>query len=193
MRKPLPYLRQGAPQWKDQLLGMGPSTIGRSGCLLTAITQASRVLAGGELLPPTLNDWGRAGGGFSGSRAIIHKLAELAALQAPPAMRTGGSTEQLRLALLSALRMKWLALLHVDHDSALVHGDPEGDHWILALREVPEWVLCADPATGQQVAIRLDSLTGASSWASGIRKYSVRTVVPIGPASVEVGPPQQAA
>lgn len=182
-----PYLRQGAPQWRQTLVGLGNDTFHRSGCLVVALTQIARHMG---VVDPTfspldLNDDGKARGAFHGSRAIIPGLALCANLQAPAAMRvdakTGASSKALTDCLLATLEAGWCALVQVDHDSSKPGGDEAGDHWIAALASRAGEVICADPATGRVVQLDPVMLRGLSEWPSGVRLYEVRAVVPVGP------------
>lgn len=181
-----PYLRQGAPQWRQTLVGLGNDTFHRSGCLVVALTQIARHLgvADRDYLPTDLNNDGKARGAFYGSGAIIPSLALCAGLQSPSAMRVNAEAgaKAMTDCLLATLEAGWCALVQVDHDSSKPGGDEAGDHWIAALASRAGEVICADPATGRVVQLDPVMLRGLAEWPSGVRLYEVRAVVPVGPA-----------
>lgn len=74
------------------------------------------------------------------------------------------------------------AVVHVDHDSQKASGDPEGDHFILAVElktDAPAHVVCADPATGALEWLGADDLQGVVRWGRAVKSYAVRGVRPI--------------
>lgn len=188
------FFRQGDALWSQHRLGHGPSTIGRAGCLLTALCQARAWLHDDDRIvsPDDANLRCLDAGAFVGSGLVVAKAAQALGLVADPALRrsiTGGD-EALRDAIRGAFDRSDVALLHVDHDSTLPHGDPEGDHWILALHLVmvdhhdnpgvvaitPE-IVCADPATGREARLSMRTLHDiGGTW----KPYRVTDVQPLG-------------
>ncbi len=174
-----PYLRQTDPQWRDEQLGRGGGTVGREGCLVTAIAQAARALgAEDEITPGELNMRGIEADAFAGSSAIIHRLALCAGIVAPRALRVEADKGVAAMAdmLRSRLDAGWVCLLRVDRAA----GPAERHHWVLALAIQGDRTLCADPAIGRACYINPTTMAGESDWPSGVKPYEVDAVVPIG-------------
>lgn len=194
-----PYLRQADPAWTARALGLSAvsPTIGRSGCLLTAITQAVRALGVDVSATPVavqeraISHW-RAKHGANpwlcpfvelppsgppkpGPNAVLDLVAEAAGLHSDPAARVDNNPELMQVVLDKTLLNGGLCILHVDYD-----GDGRGDHFALALRIDDDKIHYADPATGTEGRIDLRSLVtapGGHSW--GQRVYRVRSVRPV--------------
>ena len=190
------FFRQSDPSWSHCRLGHGPSTIGRAGCLLTALCQARVWLHDDDktariVEPVDANLRCLDAGAFVGSGLVVAKAAQALGLVADPSLRrsiTSGD-DALRNAIRDAFERGDVVLLHVDHDSTLAHGDPEGDHWILALRlelvdhhdtpgvvSITPELVCADPATGREARISLRTLHDiGGTW----KPYRVTDVQPV--------------
>jgi hypothetical protein len=168
-------IRQGNPTWGHSPVGIGSSTFGAVGCLVCCIQQAALSLVDGAITPdPRIaNMRGVDAGAFVGSAAIIDKLAEANHMRCEPKIE--GDVVKLRAVVIQALTAGGKVLLHVDHDSARPKGDPEADHWVLALRLEPSQVVCSDPATGAECRISTVTLDGPSGWKDG-RRYVVKGV-----------------
>ena len=164
-------LRQADPRWSKAILGFGPGTIGRYGCVLTCLCQAAAFLRGMELLPPHLNAMGQ------GKQAFKGELIIWSAIQGPAGLdiKSIVSGADVGPAIRSALVAKGCCLLHVDHKN-----DERGDHWILAhsLSDVGDFI-CSDPATGDDVVISKDTLRGATTWVNEPKVYTVRAARPV--------------
>lgn len=181
-------LRQNDQRWGSIMLGDGPSTIGRSGCLLVCVVEAARYFGTRpDLLPPHLNEAARQAGAFVGDKLIVGKAAELVGLDAPADKRMTVADGPLADALLGVLG-KGCAVVHVDHDGQRADGDPEGDHFLLAVKVVhadgaPPHVECCDPATGVLVWLSLPDLEATARWGKVVKRYRAVSVRPIGRAS----------
>jgi len=179
-------LFQNDKRWGSMLLGEGPSTIGKGGCLLTCLTMAARELGTHPgVIPPHVNQRLVAAGAFDGDLLRVHDAAEALGLVAPLFERVSLDDDQKPaeredLAAALSLAMKaGLAILHVDHDSAKARGDAQGDHFVLAVKLEKGDVLCLDPAVGR-VVLGYPELDGLAVWKPGdIRTYRVRAVRPI--------------
>ena len=164
-------LRQADPRWSKVVLGFGPGTIGRYGCVLTCLCHAAKFLRGVELLPPHLNAMGQQAKAFKGELIIWGLIQRHAGLDIKSPM-TG---DELAATIHTALRAKGCCLLHVDHKN-----DERGDHWILAhsLSDIGDFI-CSDPATGDDVIISKDTLRGATTWVNEPKVYTVRVARPV--------------
>lgn len=179
-------LRQNDPRWGSILLGDGPSTIGRSGCLLVCLTESVRLLTDRhDALPPHLNEELRQCDCFLGAALVVHEAARVLNLESPRnecVMAPHGSPD-LADAVETALA-KGHALIHVDHDSQREDGDPEGDHFILAVGfakpdGMPMHVECYDPATGIPTWLSWPDLRATVRWGKAVKSYRAVSVRPI--------------
>lgn len=166
-------LRQADKAWHSVKLGTGSSSIGRAGCLLTCLAQAS-CNVGKQLTPPELNTLGLAASAFRGSNAIVRALAACAGFDADPARRVNAvqGVKAMRDALDAALATGQ-ALVGVTHDD-----DPATDHWILASKRNAFGFECSDPATGQWVMLGAN-LECETVWAGARKHYRSTSVVPL--------------
>lgn len=172
-----PRYKQADPKWGSAVLGFGPSTIGRSGCLLVCLCEAARVLRGVEMPPPLLNSAGIDRKTFLHSMALTKELGALAGLVVGDKLT--GDASQLRGVIGDALREGGLAIAHVDHT-----GDAFGDHFVLILGERYDAsgfkrLVYADPATGREAELDAVNLNGSTVWGARPKTYrvtSVRTV-----------------
>lgn len=159
------------------MLGFGPSTIGRAGCLLVCLCEAARALRGVEMPPPLLNSAGIDRKAFLHSMALTKELGALAGLVVGDKLT--GDASQLRGVIGEALRTGGLVIAHVDHT-----GDAFGDHFVLVLDERYDGngfkrLAYADPATGRDAELDAVNLTGSTVWGTRPKIYrviSVRTV-----------------
>lgn len=192
------FLRQADAAWTKDQLGIGSSTIGRAGCLLTSLCIAAQQVRDGvddaPILPDHANNLARNAGAFVGSGLIVEKAAPLFGFSAPRIDRVDGDKARLRACLkdLFGVPGGHMALLHVDRDEGAANGDPEADHWILGLRgemvdvyDEPmlprvSWdIVCADPATGEECRINVDTLQGTTTWGVAKKLFQVRSVQPL--------------
>lgn len=172
-----PRYKQADQRWSQATLGFGPSTIGRSGCLLVCLCEAARVLRGVEMPPPLLNSAGIDRKAFLHSMALTAQLGALAGLVVSE--KITGDASQLRGAIGEAFRGGGLTIAHVDHT-----GDVFGDHFVLLLSEGHDAsgnkrITYADPATGREAELDAVNLCGITVWGTRPKQYrviSVRTV-----------------
>lgn len=169
-----PRYRQADQKWSAATLGFGPSTIGRSGCLLVCLCEAARMLRGVEMPPPLLNSAGIDRKAFLHSMALTKELGALAGLAIGDTVK--GDPSQLRGAIGDALRAGGLAIAHVDHT-----GDAFGDHFVLIYDEAHDAsgfrrLLYADPATGRDAQLDAVNLEGVTTWGTRVKTYRVRSV-----------------
>lgn len=177
-------LYQADAHWSGLTLGKGPSTIGKSGCLLVCLTMAAREFGvRPTLLPPHANLLCLEAGAFDGDALIVHLAAAALDLDAPLAERIVAPVGSGALidAVSDALVGGALAILHVDHDSTRPSGDADADHFILAYQIKGDRVLCYDPAVGR-VQLTWPGLQSAGDVVWGpkdFRRYRVMAVRPI--------------
>ena len=177
-------LYQADTHWSGLTLGDGPSTIGKSGCLLVCLTLAARELGAlPSLLPPHANLLCLQAGAFSGDALVVHLAAAALDLEAPLDDRVKAPIGSGALidAVSDALTSGALAILHVDHDSNRPAGDVDADHFILAYQIKGDRVLCYDPAVGR-VSLTWPGLESAGDVVWGpkdFRRYRVVAVRPI--------------
>jgi len=180
-------LRQNDPRWGSKPLGNGALTIGRAGCLLTCMTMAANFLRSTALTPDVVNEMCATGGAFSGSFLIVEKAAEILSLHAPDSMRLRSKIGDLEIPIKirAVLATRGIAIVHVDHDSALPRGgDHQGDHFVLTLRRVtvptgPAHFECADPAPKAIVWLDAGTCTGTAQWGAVRKTYRAVGVIPI--------------
>lgn len=169
-------LYQADSRWKATVLGHGPSTIGRAGCLLTCLTICARELGWRPALLPThTNEMLLKADAFIADGIVIDKAAPAIGLSTRPAL--AGPPHIMADELARILDASQLAILHVDHDADR-GGDVEGDHFIVATALVGDRVQCLDPAVGK-VAIAFPALEsiGEVVWGkTDRRKYRVMSV-----------------
>ncbi len=193
------HLRQADPRWGSRSLGGSQLTIGRHGCLLCALVTAHSAFAPGGLAlhtPDTAETLLRQHSAFAGGLVITELAGEALGLSTSRADRITieDGEDSLRARLRTTLERGHLALVHVDHDEHLPHGDAAGDHWVLALRlelvdehlapgdvRVVQEAVCADSATGEEVRLDLRTLRGVARWGHAPRQYQVRAVQPVAP------------
>lgn len=170
-----PRYKQADPRWSQEMLGFGPATIGRAGCMLVCLCEAARELRGVETLPPLLNRMGVNRRAFLHSSALTSQLGALAGLVVGDKI-TANEPSLLRGAIGDAFRGGGLSILHVDHT-----GDMTGDHFVLALREEHDAsgfrrLVYADPATGREGQLDAVNLEGVTTWGTTVKRYRVRSV-----------------
>lgn len=179
-------LRQNDPRWGSHQLGKGTLTIGKAGCLLTCLVMAANRLRSESKTPLEADALCTAAGAFNGSLIVVPKAAEVLGLRAPDAARVRAKPGDLHLTatIRDTLQQDGLAIVHVDHDSKLPLGDPEGDHFVLAFRVVkpdigPEHYECVDPAPGAVVWLDTTSCEGTSKWGKQFKQYKATGVIPV--------------
>lgn len=167
-------LRQGDPLWSKHKLGT--STIGRVGCLATVYAQAMRSLGiDDEATPVDVVERGS----FVGPSMVQQATARLLGLVADDVTRSTDVHRHMASVLTSALAAGDVVVMHVDHDSSKPDGDPEGDHFVLALHGDLDAIVFADPATGNLERMSLQTLSADV----GAKHYLLRSVRPLRAAS----------
>lgn len=166
--------KQADPRWSNAVLGFGPSTIGRAGCLLVCLCEAARILRGVEMPPPLLNSAGIDRKAFLHSMAMTKELGALAGLAVGDKVK--GDASQLRGEIGQALRNGGLSIAHVDHT-----GDAFGDHFVLVIDEQHDAsgfrrMTYCDPATGREAQLDAVNLEGVTTWGTRVKTYRVRSV-----------------
>lgn len=167
-------LRQADKRWSSLALGLGPSTIGRAGCLLCCLCEATKILRGTDMLPPHLNQAGRIASAFIGSGAKTSELGRAAGLDVR--QRVDGGNLVLLATIRTTINSRGCCLLHVDKS-----GDGAGDHWILAHAIDGDSIICSDSAVGMDVSIPCDTLSASVMWGKEQKTYGVRGVRPVYP------------
>ena len=169
-------LYQADSRWGSIVLGDGPSTIGKSGCLLVCLVEAARYLGTRpDMLPPHLNEACRQRGCFFGASLVVRDAAPLVGLVSPDAEKVTSNLADQVVGMLGG----GLAVLHVDHDD-----DPQGDHFLLAVKVaqregMPPHVECYDPATGVPVWLSLPDLEATARWGKVVKRYRTLSARPI--------------
>ena len=177
-------LYQADAHWSGLTLGDGPSTIGKSGCLLVCLTLAARELGAlPSLLPPHANLLCLQARAFSGDALVVHLAAAALDVESPvkEVVKAPVGSGALIDAVSDALTANSLAILHVDHDAERPNGDVDGDHFILAYQIKGDRLLCYDPAVGR-VQLAWPGLTSVGDVVWGprdFRRYHVVAVRPI--------------
>jgi hypothetical protein len=186
-------LYQADGRWSGNVLGHGPGSVGRYGCLELVLTMAARILeTRPALLPPAANRAFLEADAFQHwepkTGAIIRADRLVPALAAPAIGLEAPNSDALKsvpcdphlIDVIKAALSGGLAILHVDHDGGRPGGDEEPDHFVLAYTATPNWdrVLCLDPAVGRvQIGIpSLESLGEVVWGAKDRRKYRVAGV-----------------
>ncbi len=173
-------LRQNDSRWGSKLLGKSSTSIGNSGCLLTALTMARNTFFGGEMTPDQANLLVTPNGGFSGSTAnlIPETAARVLGLRALESERiryeAKASIATLRAKIDDTLMRGGLAIVHVD--KGVFTGT--GEHFLLVHSKTATGYVGADPAPGVDVALGLD-LRGTAMWGSTPTPYVVVGVMPV--------------
>ena len=167
-------LRQADPAWSKKKLGS--STIGRVGCLATVYAQAARALGvDDDCTPVDVVERGV----FRGAAMLQADTAKRMGLVADDVTRADDVHRRMRDVLTAALAVGDVVVMHVDHDSSKPDGDPEGDHFVLALRIEGDVIVFADPATGDEERMDLRMLSCSVMWGTRARRYELRSVRPL--------------
>jgi hypothetical protein len=169
-----PRYKQADPRWSAAVLGFGPSTIGRAGCMLVSLCEAARMLRGVEMPPPMLNSAGIDRKAFLHSMAITKELGALAGLDVGE--KQTGDIATMRGMVGETLRAGGLVIAHVDHT-----GDAFGDHFVLIHADTYDGsgfrrLRYADPATGRDAQIDGMTLEGVTTWGTRVKTYRIRSV-----------------
>jgi hypothetical protein len=169
-----PRYKQNDPRWGSAVLGFGPSTIGRSGCLLVCLSEAARMLRGVEMPPPLLNSAGIDRKAYMHSMALTKELGALAGLVVGD--KQTGDVPTMRGMIGETLRGGGLVIAHVDHT-----GDALGDHFVVVHVDGHDAsgnrrLTYADPATGRDAELDGVNLTGSTTWGTRVKTYRVRGV-----------------
>jgi hypothetical protein len=169
-----PRYKQADPRWGSAVLGFGPSTIGRAGCLLVCLCEAARMLRGVEMPPPLLNAAGIDRKAFLHSMALTKELGALAKLVVGE--KQTGDVPTMRGMIGETLRSGGLVIAHVDHT-----GDAFGDHFVLIHADSYDAsgnrrLLYADAATGRDAELDAVNLEGSTVWGTRVKTYRVRGV-----------------
>lgn len=193
---------QAASPWRDRLVGLAKDktrhTIGRIGCVLSAVDSAVEALLGTAATPLTVQARGLAARPpvWTEDRpaaARIGRLVRAQGLQCADLpigddgddIYTELDTAAHRRAIIEALEADGVALLWVDTDST--DKDPTGKHWVCAYaatiddaaQGIVGLVHITDSATGKLETLDLRTLSGCVLWSSKPRPYAVRAVRPI--------------
>jgi len=170
-------LYQNDRRWSSLMLGAGPSTIGRAGCVLTSLTMAARELGvRPDLLPPHANVACTLSNAFVGDELVVPQAALALGLLADEAVHGLPGDPTLATELLQRL-MRGMAILRIDID---LNGT--GDHSILAVsRNQDGTINCLCPAVGR-VALGADLMATVdwghkdkvtTRWVPDLKKYRV--------------------
>lgn len=183
-------LWQGDKRWSGIQLGHGPGRIGKSGCLLTCLTEAARVLAHRPgLLPPHANELLRgvpgafvaAGSDIPGDSLVVEVAAKALGMESPQRERETGAPGSVVLRdALEAAFSRGYAIVHVDHN-----GIDGGDHFLLALKRSEDGTVdCIDPALARHVPLAWPGLDTHVMWGKHPKIYRVVAVRPLRPLAV---------
>lgn len=128
-------LKQGDSRWGRKLLGQSSkTTIAGAGCLLTTMTMGHNLLWKNNLTPDVANDLILAQGGFSGANMVYAGAARALGLTFDDRKRVVTANPAAMAAhCADTLRRGGFCSLHVTYDE-----DPEGDHFILVTRQLPD-------------------------------------------------------
>lgn len=131
----LTAMKQGDPRWGKKLLGgSSKTTIAAAGCLLTSMTMGHNLLWKNNLTPDVANDLIMAQGGFSGANMVYDGAARALGMKFDPKTRVvTGPPAAIAAHCAEGLRKGGIGILHVTYDE-----DPEGDHFILVTRQLPD-------------------------------------------------------
>lgn len=172
---------QGDARWGTILLGDGPSTIGRAGCMLVLLTEAARRQTGRTtLMPPQANEILKRADAFKGDSLDAEKAARALGMECPYAERVDnpmGMVSPTKLdGQITKMLERGLCIIHVDHN-----GDLKGDHFIMAIGSSGSNFECLDPALARSVFLLRPVLTVAVKWRGKEKTYRVQSIRPIRP------------
>ena len=195
-------LHQGAPSWRDHLVGLSRNkkehTFARVGCAVTAVAQAVLLLRQELATPLTVQSRGIAASPpvWTQDRPASARLGRLVRAQAlrcedaaigddGDEVYTDLDTASHRTAILDTLAAGGACLLWVDTD--LSDASTAGRHWVLAhaalvddsAKGIVGVVHICDPATARVEGLDLRTLSGCIMWGERPRAYAVRAVRPI--------------
>lgn len=184
-------LRQNDPRWGARPIGASKVTIGRAGCLLTDLAMAKNLYEIASVPPKVITPIEAdaicvSANAYQGALLLVERAAKALGMRAPESERLRCKKGDPRVpALVREVLLKGgFAVVHVDHDSTLPDGDPEGDHFVLAFRLVkpdvgPEHFECADPAPGRTVWLDTKDCMGTCMWGSTLKTYRAVGVIPL--------------
>ncbi len=140
-------LRQSGNQ---DVLGYGPRSISKAGCMLTCFAMAVNTLNDTRYTPTTLNITLMQANAFVGSGLVVDKVAKRLGLKVN---RTQPVIDDIFKALDGD---DALVMLGVDYKSGASSGFSDADHFVLAYRTDKDafgrrTIVAADPATGHDV------------------------------------------
>lgn len=169
---------QADTRWHHLALGHGPSTIGRSGCVLTSLVIAARQLATrAGLTPAQANLQLLVARCFVDDRLLVDRAASTLGLAIKTRESTAvGDSADKHAAAVRASVSCGVALVRVDHT-----GDSVGDHTVVAIGISDDGVnaVILDPAAGL-VTLDLATCTCVAWWGrTHLVHYSVTAVQPV--------------
>ncbi len=161
-------LIQNDKDWGPNQLGFGKSTIGRGGCLITALTMAANAILGRALSPVDVNQIGRNVGAFAPNSSDVDPAALARALGMKITERirnTPSDVAGMIRVVDEALKAGGLAVVHVDHE-----GDQDGDHFVLVNGRTSSGYTAVDPVSGKTIPLT-SGLRGPSKWGGTTKNY----------------------
>ncbi len=176
------FFWQGNPEYGQDQLGDGDSTMSKGGCLASAMRAAAIYLGTRKPTegPGQANKDYRKGKAFIGSDLVMHKAAEIDGLSCPQntrlKMKEGATFEQLQALLEATLKDGDVAIVHVSTDWNLGNG---GEHFILAYKAEGDNILTADSALATSVTLPRKTLEKKVSWNAKTKLYQVVSVAPV--------------
>ncbi len=161
-------LVQNSSAWGGNQLGFGSSTIGRGGCLITALTMAVNAILGRSLSPADVNQIGRNVGAFAPNSSDVDPAQLARALGLKIGERIRGMPDDLGNMIRvvdEALLAGGLAVVHVDHE-----GDRDGDHFIVINAKTASGYTAVDPVNAKTIPLTA-GLRGPSKWGGTTKNY----------------------
>jgi hypothetical protein len=159
-------------------------------CTLAAMLMAGRLFGSYDGTLDELEDLAlKTRAFYKGGRSLLpHVLAPQMGLSAPDTTRLSmddakpATALQVQGRLTACFEQGGVALLCVDHDSTLVDGDVNGDHYVLGVNwERPrggkdQRVIYLDPAVGGAGVLDFPALKGEALWGTPRKVYNVRSI-----------------
>lgn len=177
--RPTTFVRQGDPRWAKIKLGLQPSsqTIHSAGCLLCCYTQFLVDVGRPNITPDRVQNEALVAHTdkhpcFLGANIIQKNFGAALGIKVGEVVRAPEVPAKLYATLVDALKVKdGRAVIGVTHDA-----DGYTDHFILARAIDGNFVLCSDPATGEEVRLDMATFEGP---ANGGKVYKILSVRPI--------------